>query len=87
MGSQSPPSPNPSNQEPPTDPEDSPDLSHPLLRDIIMSEFPDSRHDRIAALRAAIESGTYTVQAQDVADKLLQELSRNPPTNPPSSSS
>ncbi len=80
------PPPDPSNQEPSRGPESDSEPSHPLLKDI-MSEFPDIRQDRIAALRSAIESGTYSVPAQDLADKILQELLRNPPQNPPSASS
>ncbi len=40
-----------------------------------MAEFPDIREERIAQIQAALEKGTYSVSSQDLADKLIQELS------------
>jgi flagellar biosynthesis anti-sigma factor FlgM len=40
-----------------------------------MAELPDIREERIAQVQAALEKGTYSVSSQDLADKLIQELS------------
>jgi len=40
-----------------------------------MAELSDIREERIAQIQAALEKGTYSVSAQDLADKLIQELS------------
>jgi len=40
-----------------------------------MAELPDIREERIAQIQAALEKGTYSVSSQDLADKLIQELS------------
>ncbi len=40
-----------------------------------MAELPDVREDRIVQIQAAIESGTYSVSSQNLADKLIQDLS------------
>jgi len=40
-----------------------------------MGELPDIREERIAQIQAALEKGTYSVSSQDLADKLIQELS------------
>ena len=40
-----------------------------------MAELPDIRKERIAQIQAALESGTYSVSSQDLADKLIQDLS------------
>ncbi len=36
--------------------------------------LPDVRLDKVAAIRKAIESGTYVVDARKVAGKMLEEL-------------
>jgi negative regulator of flagellin synthesis FlgM len=40
-----------------------------------MAKLPDIRKERIAEIQAALEKGTYSVSSQDLADKLIQELS------------
>jgi negative regulator of flagellin synthesis FlgM len=40
-----------------------------------MAELPDIREERIAQIQEALEKGTYSVSSQDLADKLIQELS------------
>ena len=45
------------------------DLSHALRS---VSEAPDVRADRVEALRAAIEAGTYRVDADAVAGRLVE---------------
>ncbi len=40
-----------------------------------MAELPDVRKDRIAPIQAALESGTYSVSSQELADKIIQDLS------------
>lgn len=40
----------------------------------MISDLPDMRSDRIDALKKAIESGTYTIDAQKIAKKILEEL-------------
>ncbi len=40
-----------------------------------MAELPDIRKKRITQIQAALESGTYSVSSQDLADKLIQDLS------------
>ena len=40
-----------------------------------MAELPDIREERIAQIQAALENGTYSVSSQDLADKIIQELS------------
>ena len=39
-----------------------------------VSGSDDVRHDKVAELQAAIQSGTYKVSAADVADKLMQSM-------------
>ncbi len=36
--------------------------------------LPDVRHDKVAALKKAIESGTYVVDAAKVAQKMIDEI-------------
>ncbi len=36
--------------------------------------LPDVRHDKVAAIRRAIESGTYVVDATKVAQKMIDEI-------------
>ena len=40
-----------------------------------MAELPDIREERVAQIQAALKKGTYSVSSQDLADKLIQELS------------
>ena len=40
-----------------------------------IAELPDIREERIAPIEAALKKGTYSVSSQDLADKLIQELS------------
>ena len=40
-----------------------------------MAELPDIREERIAQIQAALKKGTYSVSSQDLADKLIQDLS------------
>ena len=40
-----------------------------------MAKLPDIRKERIAEIQAALEKSTYSVSSQDLADKLIQELS------------
>ena len=44
-----------------------------------MAKLPDIRKERIAEIQAALEKGTYSVSSQDLADKLIQELSTSSP--------
>ncbi len=37
--------------------------------------LPDVRRDKVASLRKAIESGTYVVDAREVAGRMLEEIS------------
>ncbi len=40
-----------------------------------MAELPDIRKERIDQIQAALVSGTYSVSSQDLADKIIQDLS------------
>ena len=40
-----------------------------------MAELPDIRKERIDQIQAALKSGTYSVSSQDLADKIIQDLS------------
>ena len=40
-----------------------------------IAELPDIREERIAPIQTALKKGTYSVSSQDLADKLIQELS------------
>ncbi len=46
------------------------------IRDLVdaVRALPDVRHDKVAALKKAIESGTYVVDAAKVAQKMLEEI-------------
>lgn len=58
-------------------PKDSVDLSQEarILAGIRkrLSETPDVRHDKVEALKQAIENGTYRPSAEDIADAILRE--------------
>jgi anti-sigma28 factor (negative regulator of flagellin synthesis) len=47
-----------------------------LAESLIAHSAPDGdvRHDRIAALRASIEAGTYRVSAEALADKIVEAI-------------
>ena len=42
-----------------------------------LDEIPDVREDKVAELRSQIQDGTYQVDAEKTADKLLREHLRN----------
>ncbi len=46
------------------------------IRDLVdaVRALPDVRHDKVAALKKAIESGTYVVDAAKVAQKMIDEI-------------
>ena len=52
----------------------------------VLSNLPDIRQERIAQIQTALQKGTYTVSSEDLADKLIQELSSNPSDSPSSPS-
>lgn len=49
----------------------------------IMADLPDIRQKRITEIQAALKKGTYSVSAEDLADKLISEIS-NQPSDPSS---
>ncbi len=51
-----------------------------------LRNLPDIRQERIAQIQKALQKGTYTVSSEDLADKLIQELSNNPSDSPSSPS-
>ena len=51
-----------------------------------MADLPDVRQKRIREIEAALEKGTYSVSSQDLADKLIQDLSTQQPGASSSSS-
>ncbi|MEX2492646.1 MAG: flagellar biosynthesis anti-sigma factor FlgM [Nitrospirales bacterium] len=44
-----------------------------------MADIPDIRQDRITRIQTTLKKGAYSVSAQDLADKLIQEISNLPP--------
>jgi|GEM_PF-6092763 len=44
-----------------------------------MANLPDIRQERITQIQTALEKGTYAVSSQDLADKLIHELSNQTP--------
>ena len=40
----------------------------------LISEMPDIRADRVDALRKAIDSGDYNIDAKKIAQRMLEEL-------------
>ncbi|MDR1125076.1 MAG: flagellar biosynthesis anti-sigma factor FlgM [Deltaproteobacteria bacterium] len=49
-------------------------LSSAALRDVVSAEAakaPDIRQDKVDAIKASLASGSYAVDAQDIAGKLL----------------
>lgn len=52
-----------------------------------MSQIPDVRQARIAHIQKAIDSQTYAIDAEKLADSLIQELHPHPQeTRPPTPS-
>lgn len=52
-----------------------------------MAQIPDVRQSRIAPIQQAIDSNSYVISPEDLADKLLQELHSQPQeTRPPTDS-
>lgn len=43
-----------------------------------MKNLPDIREERIAEIQAALQEGTYNVSSEELAHKLIQELSETP---------
>lgn len=52
----------------------SPDSQNMRTRQNQMNELPEIREDRISQLQQAIKNGTYAVSAEQLAEKLIQEL-------------
>jgi len=40
----------------------------------MIDQLPDVREEKVAAIKKAIESGTYNVDSMKVAEKILEEL-------------
>ena len=40
----------------------------------IIDSIPDVRSDKVEALRSQIESGSYNIEPEDLADSILEEL-------------
>ena len=40
----------------------------------ILASTPEVRTDKVAALKKAVEEGTYNVNSGDIADKMIQEM-------------
>jgi negative regulator of flagellin synthesis FlgM len=40
----------------------------------ILATTPEVRTEKVAALKKAIEDGTYKVKAEDIADKMVKEM-------------
>lgn len=40
----------------------------------VLAMTPDVRTEKVAALKKAIDEGTYQVKAEDIADKMLKEI-------------
>jgi anti-sigma28 factor (negative regulator of flagellin synthesis) len=52
-----------------------------------MSQIPDIREARIADIQKAIDSQTYSISPEKLADSLIQELHSEPQeTRPPTTS-
>jgi len=51
-----------------------------------MADLPDVRQERITEIQAAVKKGTYSVSSQDLADKLIQDISTQQPGASSSSS-
>lgn len=49
-------------------------LSHAALLAAASSSLPEVRSEKIAVIQQALATGTYAVNASDVADKLLDHL-------------
>ncbi len=46
------------------------------VRDLVdaVRALPDVRHDKVAALKESIESGTYVVDAVKIAQRMIDEI-------------
>ena len=44
-----------------------------------IANLPDVRQDRITEIKAALEKQTYSVSSQDLADKIIQDISTQLP--------
>jgi negative regulator of flagellin synthesis FlgM len=49
----------------------------PMSQDVqfvqkVLNRMPDVREDRVSALKAAIENGTYKVSGEDIADLIIR---------------
>jgi negative regulator of flagellin synthesis FlgM len=40
----------------------------------ILATTPEVRTEKVAALKEAVADGTYKVKAEDIADKMIQEM-------------
>ncbi len=40
----------------------------------VLAMTPDVRTEKVAALKKAIDEGTYQIKAEDIADKMLKEI-------------
>ncbi|MDL2307741.1 flagellar biosynthesis anti-sigma factor FlgM [Desulfovibrio sp. OttesenSCG-928-C06] len=61
-------------QATPADSGDKVSLSTSALRDVVTQEAtnaPEVRQDRVDAIKARINSGTYNIDSRDIASKLL----------------
>ena len=47
-----------------------------------MTNLPEIRQERIAQIQIAMQKGSYVISSEDLADKLIQELSGKPPSSP-----
>ncbi|MDT3779735.1 flagellar biosynthesis anti-sigma factor FlgM [Nitrospira sp. MA-1] len=52
-----------------------------------MSQIPDVRQARIAQIQQAIDSQTYAIAAEKLADSLIQELHPHPQETRPATKS
>ena len=55
-------------------PDLSPDSQQVSTKQDQMNKLPEIRKDRIAKIQRAIENGTYSVSAEQLAKKIIQEL-------------
>lgn len=62
------------NEEPSAEVELSPAARDLMRASQIARAQPEVRADRVAALRAQVEAGTYRVSSQDLARRILEEL-------------
>lgn len=48
-------------------------LDHQKLREAVL-KTPETRDDRVQQIKEAIDKGSYSVSAEDVAEKMLEQL-------------